>query len=60
VPGGPLGPGPDDVVEVTLALAEVMLELAASPARIPARLADGSALRVYREMIAGQGAIPMR
>ena len=53
------GDGPADVVEVTLALANEMLELAGVTDADPAaRLADGSAMRVYREMIAAQGGDP--
>jgi len=53
------GKGPPDVVEVTLALASEMLELAGIEGADPAaRLADGSAMRVYRDMIAAQGGDP--
>jgi thymidine phosphorylase len=57
------GGGPDDLIEVTLALAEEMLALAgidsSAPAGDPAAaLADGRALAAYRAMIAGQGGDP--
>lgn len=53
------GGGPPDVVEITLALATEMLSLAGITGVDPAaRLADGSAMRVYREMIAAQGGDP--
>ena len=52
------GGGPDDLVEVTLALAREMVELAgldADPAEV---LASGAAMDVWRAMIAGQGGDP--
>ncbi len=52
------GQGPPDLVEVTLALAREMLALAGIDADPAAALADGRALAVYREMIAGQGGDP--
>ena len=52
------GDGPADVVEVTLALATVMLELAGIDADPAAALADGRALERYRAMIAAQGGDP--
>ena len=52
------GQGPPDLVEVTLALAREMLALAGIDADPAAALADGRALKVYREMIAGQGGDP--
>ncbi|HET7018032.1 MAG TPA: thymidine phosphorylase [Streptosporangiaceae bacterium] len=52
------GAGPDDLVEVTLALAREMLALAGIDADPAAALADGRALAKYREMIAGQGGNP--
>jgi thymidine phosphorylase len=52
------GQGPADLVEVTLALAREMLALAGIDADPAAALADGRALKVYREMIAGQGGDP--
>ena len=53
------GRGPSDVVEVTVALANEMLSLAGITGADPAgRLADGTAMRVYREMIAAQGGDP--
>jgi len=52
------GGGPADLVEVTLALAREMLDLAGITADPAAALADGRALAKYREMIAGQGGDP--
>jgi thymidine phosphorylase len=53
------GSGPPDVIELTLALAREMLGLAGITGEDPAaRLADGSAMRTYREMIAAQGGDP--
>ena len=52
------GSGPEDLVEVTLALAREMLSLAGLDADPAAALADGSALTKYREMIAAQGGDP--
>ncbi len=53
------GKGPADVVEVTVTLANEMLELAGITGEDPAaRLADGSAMRVYRQMIEAQGGDP--
>jgi len=52
------GDGPDDLVEVTLALAREMLALAGIAADPAEALADGRALAVYRAMIAGQGGDP--
>jgi thymidine phosphorylase len=53
------GGGPTDVVELTLALATEMLALAGITGADPAaRLADGSAMRAYRAMIAAQGGDP--
>ena len=52
------GGGPDDLVEVTLALAREMVELAgldADPAEV---LASGAAMDVWRAMIAAQGGDP--
>ncbi|MDA8291478.1 MAG: thymidine phosphorylase [Actinomycetota bacterium] len=52
------GGGPQDLVDVTVALAEEMLRLArveADPARA---LRDGSALRAWREMVVAQGGDP--
>jgi len=52
------GGGPDDLVEVTLALAREMAELAgldADPAEV---LASGAAMDVWRTMIAAQGGDP--
>jgi len=52
------GGGPDDVRTLSIALAEIMLELTGiddDPAR---RLDDGSAYAVYREMIRAQGGDP--
>ncbi|MEO3756579.1 thymidine phosphorylase [Streptomyces sp. B6B3] len=53
------GGGPRDVVELTLALAEEMLAAAGISGADPARaLADGSAMDVWRRMIAAQGGDP--
>ncbi|MDJ0382870.1 thymidine phosphorylase [Streptomyces sp. G-G2] len=53
------GGGPADVVELTLALAREMLEAAGIRDADPARaLADGSAMDVWRRMIAAQGGDP--
>jgi thymidine phosphorylase len=52
------GQGPPDLVEVTLALAREMLTLAGIDADPAAALADGRALKAYREMITGQGGDP--
>ena len=53
------GGGPDDVVELTLALAREMLAMAGRDDVDPAdRLADGSAMDVWRRMVAAQGGDP--
>jgi thymidine phosphorylase len=53
------GGGPDDVVELTLALAREMLQAAGAGDVDPAdRLRDGSAMDVWRRMIAAQGGDP--
>jgi thymidine phosphorylase len=52
------GGGPDDLVEVTLALAREMLALAGLEVDPAGALADGRALAAYRAMIAGQGGDP--
>ncbi|HEX4787090.1 MAG TPA: thymidine phosphorylase [Actinospica sp.] len=53
------GGGPADVVELTLALAREMLANAGITGIDPAdRLADGSAMDVWRRMIAAQGGDP--
>ncbi len=53
------GGGPEDVVELTLALAREMLRGAGRGDVDPAdRLADGSAMDVWRRMIAAQGGDP--
>jgi thymidine phosphorylase len=52
------GGGPADLIEVTLALAREMLELAGLSADPAAALADGRALATYRAMVAGQGGDP--
>jgi thymidine phosphorylase len=53
------GGGPADVVELTLALAREMLAAAGRPDVDPAdRLADGSAMDVWRAMISAQGGDP--
>ncbi|MGI9006655.1 MAG: thymidine phosphorylase [Streptosporangiaceae bacterium] len=50
--------GPDDLTEVTLALAREMLALAGLDADPEQALADGRALETYRKMVAGQGGDP--
>ncbi|QEO08665.1 thymidine phosphorylase [Protaetiibacter larvae] len=53
------GGGPSDVVELTVALAREMLELAGRPdADVEAALADGRAMDSWRAMIAAQGGDP--
>jgi thymidine phosphorylase len=53
------GGGPDDVVELTLALAREMLAAAGHDQVDPAdKLLDGSAMDVWRAMIAAQGGDP--
>src|SRR6201999_3575543 len=53
------GGGPADVVELNLALARKMLDAAGLPDADPAKaLADGSAMDVWRRMIAAQGGDP--
>jgi thymidine phosphorylase len=52
------GQGPPDLVEVVLALAREMLDLAGIAADPAAALADGRALARYRDMIAAQGGAP--
>ena len=53
------GGGPEDVVELTLALAREMLTAAGREDTDPAdKLADGSAMDVWRAMISAQGGDP--
>ena len=55
------GGGPADLVEVTLVLAREMLALAGlDPVEVDpaAKLADGSAMEVWRQMVAAQGGDP--
>jgi thymidine phosphorylase len=53
------GGGPDDVVDLTLALAREMLQAAGAGDVDPAdRLRDGSAMDVWRRMVAAQGGDP--
>jgi thymidine phosphorylase len=52
------GEGPDDLMEVTLALARQMLALAGLDADPAAAIADGRALAAYREMVRAQGGDP--
>jgi thymidine phosphorylase len=52
------GGGPADLVEVTVALAEVMLELAGLTGDPRRALQDGSALRSWRELVRAQGGDP--
>ena len=49
------GAGPGDVRELTLALARIMVELVGIDVDPVAKLDDGSAYEVYREMIRAQG-----
>ena len=49
------GAGPSDVRELTLALARIMVELVGIDVDPVAKLDDGSAYEVYREMIQAQG-----
>ena len=49
------GDGPSDVRELTLALARIMVELVGIDVDPVAKLDDGSAYEVYREMIRAQG-----
>jgi thymidine phosphorylase len=53
-----LGRGPADVTELTLALARDMVALCGLEVDPAQKLADGSAYRVYRDMIAAQGGDP--
>lgn len=53
------GGGPADVVELTLALAREMLDMAGLPdADVEAALADGRAMDTWRAMISAQGGDP--
>jgi thymidine phosphorylase len=52
------GSGPEDLVEVTLALAQEMLALTGVDADASRPLGDGSAARVFREMVVAQGGDP--
>jgi thymidine phosphorylase len=52
------GGGPDDLKEVTLALADEMLALAGLEADAATSLADGKALSKWNDMIRGQGGDP--
>lgn len=52
------GGGPPDVVELTVALAEVMFELAGIDADPASVLASGGAMDTWRAMVAGQGGDP--
>lgn len=53
------GRGPADLVHVVCVLARAMLELAGLPDADPRRaLADGSALRVWRDFVSAQGGDP--
>ncbi|HVC24369.1 MAG TPA: hypothetical protein VND23_01315 [Acidimicrobiales bacterium] len=52
------GGGPEDVVEITLALAREMLDLAGIGTDPALALRDGSALEVWREMVSAQGGDP--
>jgi len=52
------GEGPADLMEVTLALAAAMLELAGLDADPAAAIADGRALAAYQAMVRAQGGDP--
>ncbi|MGO1182890.1 MAG: thymidine phosphorylase [Micrococcaceae bacterium] len=53
------GGGPDDVVELTVALARRMLDAAGRPDADPAQaLHDGTAMDVWRKMVRSQGGDP--
>ena len=52
------GQGPEDLMEVTFALASEMLELAGIAADPRSTIADGSALAKWNEMIRAQGGDP--
>jgi len=52
------GRGPDDLMEVTLALARQMLALAGLDVDPAAAIADGRALAAYRTMVRAQGGDP--
>ena len=52
------GKGPQDVIEITLALAKEMLELAGIKKDPATGLKDGSALQVWKKMIIAQGGNP--
>jgi thymidine phosphorylase len=52
------GKGPQDVIEITLALAKVMLELAGIKKDPATGLKDGSAFEIWKKMIIAQGGDP--
>jgi len=52
------GKGPQDVIEITLALAKEMLQLAGIDKDPATGLKDGSALQVWKKMIVAQGGNP--
>ena len=52
------GEGPEDLMDVTLALARAMLDLTGIDADPAAAIADGRALAAYRTMIRAQGGDP--
>ena len=52
------GGGPSDVVDLTLALAREMVALAGLDVDPAVKLADGSALSMWREMVRAQGGDP--
>ena len=52
------GGGPQDIIDLTLALAREMVALVGLDVDPAEKLADGSAYRVYRDMIAAQGGDP--
>lgn len=52
------GRGPDDIRELTLGLARIMVELVGIDVDPAVKLDDGSAFEVYRQMIQAQGGDP--
>ena len=52
------GDGPSDVRDLTVALARIMVELVDIHVDPEAKLDDGSAYEVYRQMIQAQGGDP--
>lgn len=52
------GRGPQDVIDLTVALAEAMVSHCGITTDVAAKLQDGSAYEVYRQMISAQGGDP--